>query len=580
MRFAAHHLSRFSKLFLLLTFGIVAIVTVFNFLLPNPQSSTPPQQIREAPQATSATTPPYHVNTNLGKDQNTRAQVLLFDLSSALICQLAGINMINPSQGCVGIDPITNKLGYVTQTNPNASVQVGGVAIFASDMIGMMYTQPISSGDYIKYMASNFGVTKRSYAQVDQGVGFTTLSPIQGMWTKFRNLAYIALVVVFVLIGLGIMLRVKIDPKVVMSVQNQLPKVVVILVMITFSYAIAGLFVDSMWVTTYMGINLLTEEQECSDNALSSTVTTVATRGILDNPIAYTTNLLGDEGGCFGPFDGISGLSAEIGRTAGDVVGRIVLEATGLNANLGDCGGSSWAGFFAKITDGDCYKQAFFGVIKYFIAILVTLIVLIAILIALFRLWFMLLRSFVYVILGTILGPFYILAGIKPQSTLGTGNWLRFMLSHLLTFPVAAFVLILARIFALNDGLNDPTASRTFIPPLVGNPNSMDNFGVLIAFGMILITPEILNMLRDALKSQPNKYATPAIVGGVGKGVRPISAGTGYTMDRLWRPANLAAGQSAGKLRTAIGGSPTSTGFRKRFIQPIVGGIKDVGGKG
>jgi len=50
------------------------------------------------------------------------------------------------------------------------------------NMIGMLYENPpAQSGQYFKYLASNFGITKPSYADAAtgvQGLGFTSLAPL------------------------------------------------------------------------------------------------------------------------------------------------------------------------------------------------------------------------------------------------------------------------------------------------------------------------------------------------------------------------------------------------------------------
>src|SRR5664279_1694489 len=49
-----------------------------------------------------------------------------------------------------------------------------------------------------------------------------------------------------------------------------------------------------------------------------------------------------------------------------------------------------------------------------------------------------------------------------------------------------------------------------YIPSLIGNPN-MGAFGTLLAFGMIMIAPSLIDILKDAMKSQGNKHSTAAI---------------------------------------------------------------------
>ena len=55
------------------------------------------------------------------------------------------------------------------------------------------------------------------------------------------------------------MLRIKIDPRTVMTIQNQIPRVIICIILITFSYAFAGAMIDVMWAVTYMGVNKITQ---------------------------------------------------------------------------------------------------------------------------------------------------------------------------------------------------------------------------------------------------------------------------------------------------------------------------------
>ena len=85
-------------------------------------------------------------------------------------------------------------------------------------------------------------------------------------------------------------------------------------------------------------------------------------------------------------------------------------------------------------------------------------------------------------------------------------------------FPAAVFLLVAARVLSANYNANNPTEG-VFVPPLIGNPNIAGNMGSILAFGLILLGPELLNMMRDALKTQGSKAAGAAIGGGIGAGV-------------------------------------------------------------
>ena len=122
------------------------------------------------------------------------------------------------------------------------------------NLIAAMYANPPASTAYYAYdLLQNAGFAPKAYAQ---GIGFSGLSPILPLWKAFRNISYMILVIVLIAIGFMIMFRMKIDPQTVISVQNALPKIVVTLILITFSYAIAGLLIDLMYLTLLLVINI------------------------------------------------------------------------------------------------------------------------------------------------------------------------------------------------------------------------------------------------------------------------------------------------------------------------------------
>ncbi|MEK7605014.1 MAG: type IV secretion system protein [Patescibacteria group bacterium] len=203
---------------------------------------------------------PAPPTTPLATDDHTRAQSLLIDISSAIICQLVGIDPVDPQKGCVVLDPINHKLTYAPQQN--GLPQIGGILGTTSTMIGSLYTKPASTSESVRYLAQNFGIGQHIYAQDNpDNQGFKGLSSLQSTWLIMRNLAYLLLTILFVVIGFAIMIRVHIDPRTVMSIQNQIPKIVVAVIMITFSYAIVGFLIDTMWFFSYVVINTFTTDK-------------------------------------------------------------------------------------------------------------------------------------------------------------------------------------------------------------------------------------------------------------------------------------------------------------------------------
>ena len=87
---------------------------------------------------------------------------------------------------------------------------------------------------------------------METGTGFDGLKPLLPLWTVFRNIVYILFVLVFVIIGVAIMLRLKIDPRTVMTIQNQIPKLIIGILLVTFSFSIAGFLIDIMYTSIYL----------------------------------------------------------------------------------------------------------------------------------------------------------------------------------------------------------------------------------------------------------------------------------------------------------------------------------------
>lgn len=71
---------------------------------------------------------------------------------------------------------------------------------------------------------------------------------ILDMWRQVRNFAYIILALILVVIGFMIMLRAQVAPRVIITATNALPKIIMVLIVITFSFPIGALAIDFMKV--------------------------------------------------------------------------------------------------------------------------------------------------------------------------------------------------------------------------------------------------------------------------------------------------------------------------------------------
>lgn len=444
----------------------------------------------------------FSLNTedNVAPTHRNYVQSMFINTLSTATCFVGGIDLINPDERCLGFDTQTGKLGYVENG--------GGLAAVAGGLIGSTFNIPVSSVHYARDVASNFGITKKVVAasvplegsggggepslntSMWQGIGFVGLTPVLEIWIAFRNLTYLLFVIVFIVVGLGIMFRLNIDARAVMTIQNQIPKIVIALILITLSYAIAGFLIDMMYVAIYLIIHIF-------DSQGLPTLTNIDT-----NPVMAVGPLGGVHDIASPAAKGVGGIisslfEGSIGRVVGAIVGGLIGGFIG--GGFGILGGV--IGSVGGLIIGGLFGSKLIGIIAMVIAYL---IIAVAILSTLFRVWFMLIKSYIFILLDVIFAPFWIVGGILPGAPGGFGPWLRSLLANLSAFPTVILL------FMIGKTIQELTAntSGNFVPPLVGNPggNSGEAIGSIIGLGIILIMPEAITMTKQAFKAPENKY--------------------------------------------------------------------------
>ncbi|MDP3987904.1 MAG: hypothetical protein Q8P80_02030 [Candidatus Levybacteria bacterium] len=409
-----------------------------------------------------------NINPDVPKNLHTWTQTVMIEVMSSMTCQLTGIDPVSPNQKCLGVDSKTGKIGFVENG--------GGAIGMMGNMIAVLYQPPIHTSDYFNYLAQNFGIVKPTYAQAN-GIGFEGISPLIKVWTVFRNIVYLFFVLVFMVIGIAVMLRVKIDPRTVMSIENQIPKIIIGLLVVTFSFAIAGFLIDIMYVLIYLIFNLFSAPGLITDPMKSQKMLT---------DIAHTQQIY-NSSTSLGVFNTLVGFTDTVTNVSGSVKDLV----TNLFSPTISGGGLlDWGGIIVgRILGG-------------IVGILALLIIAIAILFSMFRLWFSLIMAYVFILMDIALAPIWIIAGLVPGSSIGFSAWLRDMLANLLVFPTVIAFFLFARV--MMESFNSPGSGSLFVPPLIGNPNNADGtspIGSIIALASILITPTLLDGLKAALKA-------------------------------------------------------------------------------
>lgn len=481
---------------------------------------------------------PMRTNPDVPQNFHTYTQNVVLELLAATSCIITGTDPLNQNGKCLGIDPKTKKIGYVENK--------GGAIGMMGNLIAKTYEIPISGTHFAKDLANNFGIAKKSYAgtpcdalpigslqhtecltnladspnnptstSLGTGIGFNGLLPLIDLWKTFRNIVYLFFVLIFLFVGIGIMFRIKIDPRTVMTMQNQIPKIIIALVLVTFSYAIAGFLIDMMYILIYLMFNVFAPH--ISD---SSNYTPGAIQG--KNPIS-AVGLVGGLGMVWSVSSGIGNIlgslfDGSMGKLIATVMGTII--GGGIGAIGGPVGIAIGAGV-GLATGGFAGGK----IIEMVGGLIAFIVIGAAILTALFRLWFQLIKAYIFIMINTVIAPFWIAGGLIPGSTKNFGMWLRDMIGNLSAFPATLFMFLIGKIFIDAFGKNANTMNNQFAPPLIGNPGDQDNFGAIIGVGIILLTPQVVTMVRAAIKAPEGKYSSA--VGGA------ISAGAGMSKEAL-----------------------------------------------
>jgi hypothetical protein len=362
------------------------------------------------------------------------------------------------------VKAIENSIAEHTASSPQtpgtSRVQAPGAVQFASSLVTTLIgNPPVSSVDYMGYIAQKLNPVEPAYAQ---GTGFQALSPLIPIWSAFRNIAYLAFVIIFIFIGFMIMFRARLDPQTVVNVQNSLPKLVITLLLITFSYAIAGFMVDLIYLGIYVVVSVL------------------ASQGLISNPGTVRTDLL---------TDNIFTMTAEAGFFRWALSMSEAINAT-IEAAL-----------------NDTFLELVYDAIPFSVTI-GKLIISVAILFSLFKLFFQLLLAYIGIILQTILSPILILFNALPGSQ-SFGNWLRNMLANVLIFPAVALLFLISAILIGQPGERwqveplVPGGGQFWSPPFVAMETTAEHIMAIIGLGFMLFAPQMVAVLQKTLKAQP-----------------------------------------------------------------------------
>jgi len=359
-----------------------------------------------------------------------------------------------------------------------------GALAASGKLVALLYSAPPASGvQYFAQKIQRFNPVQPAYAQSPPtGIGFDALQPVQRLWSAFRNMSYIGFVLVFIVIGFMVMFRSKISPQAVATIQDSLPRIVVALILVTFSYAIVGLMIDAMFVFLNVIINILKTQGLVTEKA----------------DIVFKESVFGV---VLGMWNGAFGAVFE---SVGKMIQAVIGLPGGIDKVLGFFGGGI-AGIIAGI----------------------------AILFIMFRIFFMLLMSYVTIILLTIFAPFLLLFQALPGNN-GAKEWFRQVGANIAVFPTVALMFILAGILGnieqLGGGSNPVDPGKIGQFPLLSGGIEGSAVIKLIGLGILFMTPSAAKLVKERFGvkegagSQAFGAGAAALGAGAGAIGRPFGA--------------------------------------------------------
>ena len=360
-----------------------------------------------------------------------------------------------------------------------------GLIATVNNGIVAMYEPPASAKTYVADLLQDAHIVSPAQAQ---GLGFASLDPVLETWKQFRNIAYLFFVVIFLVIGFMIMFRAKIGQAAI-TVQQALPNIIIALLAVTFSYAVAGFLIDLMYVLLYLISSLFPQGTDVINN----------------NIFGLVKLLLIQEG-----------FSQDV-ETVMSTLMHGLLE-------------TNW------LAEGAAWISSKAGVV----------IVGIAILIATFKVFLELLKSYVSIILQVILAPVLLMTGAIPGKN-ALGSWIKNLVGNLLMWPVVMLCMVVNRMLTAGTIASAEDSVGGFMPPFLLGQGQGSLLAPLIGIGILIVIPEIMKEVKKALGVEEGIFS-----GLLGEGWKRIQksfkVGTKAAGYGAMLPVNIAAGSVVGNI--------------------------------
>jgi len=471
---------------------ILAVVILFNYLKTGEKIN-----INEAEEMNLS-----EISTKimeLEKDTSENGKLSLFVYQNGM-CNFYG-------QGC------SEKYG-------NAENQNNGMINNVANLMSVPYEYPPASAiGWLQESVQDAGFVPATYAY--SGVGFSSLSGYMHIWKLFQELSFIILVLIMITIGFLIMFRVKIGSQAEIGIQNALPRIVIVMILIAFSFPIAGFLIDMMYFILGLGVRILFD--------VSSPGATAAQANDLVSGYfnANMGRLYPNEINFVGLGGSMFNMAPTIVKGSVNAIGFYFIIAyvkqitTVINTVVNAMTGWSFLG--SSLGNGPLFiigalqSALLIFLFPHIPGFIIGLIFLLTLLLFIFKVFFILLSSYLKIILYIIFSPIILLFSALPGvDTIGW--WFKNLIGELLAFPTVAIILMAGRAITSINNVAPKIYGhaydfkfdfwimhfRTSLAPQNIQPLklpflhglSTTDLNALIGFGLILMIPDFIKMVK------------------------------------------------------------------------------------
>ncbi len=501
--------------------------------------------------ATPVTPTVTQLPTTISPTSPLYTDLLVNNLFHSFSCLAIGQSVIG--QPCLTYQVTKNAQGMIQSIPVLSQVNTsGGVLGTTTNLIGMLYQNPpVRTADYLASVGQGLGIVKTANAQV-VGSGAAVLNPILTLWQVSRNIAYVIMIIVFLVIGLMIMFRNKINPQTVITAQTALPGLVIGLIMITFSYFLAGLISDMAFVGTNVVGYYFVAAQGKLDNGEFKEQLNLTQKLSNQNILSLMSPLTGVV-----TRDRAESVANSIISNLGDAINPLRIVVFWLSAQflMPIAGGipPPWgliAGPVLSLLGGVTANVALPFFLGYFLSFAAAL----ALIYQMIKLLLRLIMAWLTIIFLTISAPFqFLIASLPGRQGMATG-WVLNMIGNILIFPAVVAVLYFVAFIMGPDlaphcpdkdlnkclfkvaGSSQPSGGNLISPayaqigsgrgivdtttfPLLGGMD-LSFVRILLAFGALMALPTIPDIVTKTIGrgGQAGAAIGQEVMGGFGRG--------------------------------------------------------------